>query len=698
MRDSNHRSVLTNRPVVTITSTVYDRRALDLNSNVPLINSLNHLTYLTSNSGKVRETIANDGALERLVSILHGCHISLYGLSQMDLRKVSKHRRARMVCKQKNLAMCAWKWTLAFQCLVLTGTRGTEQIRKKVVLSGVVPVLATVLDNYLLYHKNYDHLKGTKTDVDLKNLDSEQSYRQFRENEDETFIQYLEYLTGREDLRLSEDPDFISEDLQSTTATLPSDFSDIWSNFDEYGQNCSDENSGDDSNPSSLLDKDVTDDTCFMVDEDNKLSISVPRDFLLGRIVPKQDDVIWSLQLLAFISKYTYMKQQLQNVRLIESLSFRSIIDRVQRRKEAVNNNIDINMDEKPSVQYSKMPESDISMQGQEDDPFLVELQDLVGKCKKSQWEKEIDGSVPIQNPYRYYNKGLPSPKLSPRIEKENQLVENFKSKWNYKNLITDLDDETWAYSDLKKSLNLFPLVEKYTVSSKNPHDMVYWSSVIMRNSCRKNEVTGVRQCANFACGKWEDYPRQFAKCRRCKRTKYCSRDCQLKAWTYHRYWCHEVGSGTNTASSNTGTNTPSSSTASSSAPIPTSNNGNNIMAIGNTNGITADAENTVANTTATGLGIQFRDASIVRTADGATAIINTGRINDANTTTNTNTPNTTNMVNTDTNDINANINIDRNTTNNSDMRTTTRRFPTATFNQEDEIIRTDHNNDGNFA
>ena len=131
MRDSNHRSLASNKPIVTITSTVYDRRALDINSSIPLINSLNYLTYLTSNSSKVRETVANDGALERLVSILRSCHLSLYELLDLDLNTFSEHENIKKLWKEKRLALCAWKWTLTFQCLVLTGTRGTEQIRKK---------------------------------------------------------------------------------------------------------------------------------------------------------------------------------------------------------------------------------------------------------------------------------------------------------------------------------------------------------------------------------------------------------------------------------------------------------------------------------------------------------------------------------------------------------------------------------------
>lgn len=40
-------------------------------------------------------------------------------------------------------------------------------------------------------------------------------------------------------------------------------------------------------------------------------------------------------------------------------------------------------------------------------------------------------------------------------------------------------------------------------------------------------------------CGKWETYPREFAKCRRCRKAKYCGKDCQSTAWSEgHRFWC----------------------------------------------------------------------------------------------------------------------------------------------------------------
>jgi hypothetical protein len=90
----------------------------------------------------------------------------------------------------------------------------------------------------------------------------------------------------------------------------------------------------------------------------------------------------------------------------------------------------------------------------------------------------------------------------------------------------------------LPDDFNIFPLVEKFTVRHHS-QDMQYWAGVVMRNLCRKDDSKGgIRQCAYYQCGKWEEFTRQFAKCRRCRRTKYCSKECQKSAWVYHRHWC----------------------------------------------------------------------------------------------------------------------------------------------------------------
>ncbi|KAG2087641.1 hypothetical protein BD769DRAFT_1632415 [Suillus cothurnatus] len=99
---------------------------------------------------------------------------------------------------------------------------------------------------------------------------------------------------------------------------------------------------------------------------------------------------------------------------------------------------------------------------------------------------------------------------------------------------------------------NVFSLVERFTFRPsmteselpnpppKLPPEISYWAGVIMRNACRKDDSRGgIRQCANMLCGRWETYPREFAKCRRCRKAKYCGKECQSMAWSEgHRFWC----------------------------------------------------------------------------------------------------------------------------------------------------------------
>lgn len=105
-----------------------------------------------------------------------------------------------------------------------------------------------------------------------------------------------------------------------------------------------------------------------------------------------------------------------------------------------------------------------------------------------------------------------------------------------------DDNDEEYCQPD---DYNIFPLVEKFTVRHHHHPDVNYWAGVVMRNLCRKDKSRGdIRQCAYYKCGKWEGYARQFAKCRRCRQTKYCSKECQKSAWVYHRHWCEPAQDG----------------------------------------------------------------------------------------------------------------------------------------------------------
>ncbi|KAF8498398.1 hypothetical protein JB92DRAFT_2681768, partial [Gautieria morchelliformis] len=59
-------------------------------------------------------------------------------------------------------------------------------------------------------------------------------------------------------------------------------------------------------------------------------------------------------------------------------------------------------------------------------------------------------------------------------------------------------------------------------------------------NACRKGlRRGGIRQCADMLCGNWESAPREFAKCRRCRKANYCGKKCQSRAWAeVHRFGC----------------------------------------------------------------------------------------------------------------------------------------------------------------
>jgi hypothetical protein len=135
-----------------------------------------------------------------------------------------------------------------------------------------------------------------------------------------------------------------------------------------------------------------------------------------------------------------------------------------------------------------------------------------------------------------YFQQSHLVPKL--KIGKDMQLLEDGEINKGSIDECTEEEEEEEEYL-LPDDFNIFPLVEKFTVRHHSK-DMQYWAGVVMRNLCRKDDSRGgIRQCANYQCGRWEQFQRQFAKCRRCRRTKYCSKECQKSAWVFHRHWCH---------------------------------------------------------------------------------------------------------------------------------------------------------------
>lgn len=771
MRESNYRSIANNRAAVTITTSLYDRRALDVTSDKPLVNSLNHLTYLVSSSAKVRETLSNDGGIERLVAILHECQSCNF--TSLDALHVNEQK-----------LLTAWKWTLAFQCIVLIGTRGTEKIRLKVVCAGMLPVIATIFDNYqclrenafaagqsismppvcpfmmtLVYGQtdpiapNDPVAQPTNTPAAAQNAanvqavgapfmnplvaenlaqvgifpniplpenhpvianangaraavgPNPQTIQQVPANHTHAPSLYMMSLNNSlaaDDVTLDEHKNvnignLTCEDYDNLTIPHLLKLVKAESQFNAASRDGSFNGadnvvrrkyltvillnklrdakekelamsylSGDDmiemdTNLNFLTDLYLQDERS--IHTSNTINTkNAPRNFTdTGIIIPRDDDVVWCLQLLAYVSKYPNLKDILQNTHLIPNMSIRekqirmlnaekmrastqqtlqttnprpiaarkTLIPRSQKGRfftpstlpqshvatsSSVNTFIDgcdpfldhlcddlnirnetFGLAGNTIEQYEKVNNTSLQDESHESDDDFDDLDDDSDHKAKdeeeevdeylSQFEDNVtlsaqnsnslnsvyDAIIDAESIVNDLDRKLSLNHLNMRISRlaraeshklSNTIIEkrltqksNYSQVWNYNtyehfNIDEDTNDGS---NDVDESLlqykkvNLFPMVEQFTFFGGT--DMYYWSGVIMRNSCRRNESKGgVRQCGNLGCGKWEKYPREFSKCKRCKRTKYCSRECQTRAWTCHKNWCVPSNSSNSTA------------------------------------------------------------------------------------------------------------------------------------------------------
>ncbi|KAL6453067.1 MUB1 MYND-type zinc finger protein MUB1 [Candida maltosa Xu316] len=720
MRDSNYRAISSNKAAVTITSSLYDRRALDVTADKPLVNSLNFLTYLVSSSAKVRDTLSVDGGIERLIEILHECH-----QSHLSSDVLSDNYEKKL--------LTAWKWTLSFQCLVLIGTRGTEQIRQKVVKAGILPIIATILDNYLSLHERTflqaysrptpaansiistatasttsttptittnvntgattpattmtgERTTGTNSPAETTPA-AESLFRHFQQ-QDQT--QLPEALAIQQDptINMTTPPQTFPNPIQVATAAIEAtsissgnsetssmnfDVSLINGDCDNYsveqllkligigsigkvepgktGSSITNDirkryvivtilHKLREEKQMEFLDDGFINDCDFDMDSNLQfLSDMYARDFEInkahnnpkafvrsftetGVVIPRDDDIIWSLQLLAYISKYPHLKDSLQNTHLVLDMSIRDkqlklYLERQMKMKmkktlaiklrstltpksrktkstyletfhpsasnspqmvtalnddnfiidgdkfelcgsagltetaeveeddddddEEDDDEDDDDEDEdgrQVSDEYSEGSISSKSMVGMEHPDYLFKLYENILDCECIGDDCERDVSL-----FQMYNQmnryiEVESKKLKNTIiETRLKTKEYLENKWNYEEYkYFDIDENNEDKDDSLieyKKVSLFPLVEKFTFLSGT--EMHYWSGVIMRNSCRRNG-SGLRQCGN--CHKWEDFPRQFAKCKLCKRAKYCSKKCQMESWKSHRNWC----------------------------------------------------------------------------------------------------------------------------------------------------------------
>lgn len=323
MREPNFSFPSQNRAAVVISSALYDRRALDCTATLPLVNSLTHLAYMTSTSPRIREILAADGGLERLVKILATC------------QNTDRHS--------------LWKWSLAFQCMVNVGVRGTEAIRSRVVETGAVHVVLAILENFLRAldqdkaSKDHDRkqlhqpLPATATALSLPTVPLQPT--QSRSTPITPSRRFFGQLSS--DQQLTPDRPFVSPKRRTFITRTPKP------------------------KPKPV--------------DPSLSSIPLLNSLSPDAILHREEDILLSLQLLAYLSKYPHIRESFHK---------------------------------------------------------------------------------------------------------------------NHRR-------------------NVFSVVEKFTYRF-HPPTVIYWAGVIMRNACRKDEARGgIRQCAYMHCGKWERFPREFAKCRR---------------------------------------------------------------------------------------------------------------------------------------------------------------------------------------
>lgn len=636
MREVNFSIPNVNKASVGITTALYDRRALDCTSTLPLINSLNHLAYLTTSSARIRDILTVDGGVERLVCIL-------------------KQGRSQEMMEM-------WKWNLAFQCVVNIGVRGSENVRTRVVEADMVPVIATILDNYIKVidkcrekveadaarrsalqvlqpRSNNPNPRATARGPldrpnfsDRGNLNTDS--RPFRRQDPPPSIEIPQpfpqanYQHHHHHHHHHHQPvDAVDMDLTPTipqfSATSPPERPTSGRHHHHHHHHHHYHHRSQDGRQNAhsfgmggrhyAMQSIAT--AVPSMDAGDGFGLRPVRDIdRLPSMLPPLQSGITSQPESPTTPSAPSARPTLPSVRDRRRSSIRQQLstsgdsddangEEVASEASVINDGLDESMiDIQPTIGIQEV-----------DDPMLDAVATPLGLAAQNVSEVQeaetfnithrsaIDGSiihtnVPPANP----NTGFPPapqplnasavpPQTMPQNAHARYLLDrsahpgilaatprdedvlmslqllayvskycNLRTYFQQSHLVPKLkigrslqmlDDnpsgecshseepETEEYL-LPDDFNIFPLVEKFTVRHHS-QDMQHWAGVVMRNLCRKDDARGgIRQCAYYECGKWEQWTRQFAKCRRCRRTKYCSKECQKNAWVYHRHWC----------------------------------------------------------------------------------------------------------------------------------------------------------------
>lgn len=530
--------------------------------------------------------------------------------------------------------MDMWKWNLAFQCVVNIGVRGTEAVRTRVVEADMVPVIATILDNYIkVIEKCRD-----KQELD-KHGHHHHHHHHHRHRHHESRSARSSSLTRRSSARIDIEGRTFRRHNAPPNINVPTTLLAHQSLSNTLEQNHLDDNATTLTASGSSSQRPVvpTHRSHPLQARRNDVQ-SAPLRPLIHSMAPAQPTPAPSRGPNASaVERLTMMTPFVQPINpssvsqpaspttpLPPTLRESSSISQTSRRRrpsvrhETSVESDDMNADSMPS---DEAPDTDMS--GTAEMRPAVDIQDISmeeGESMMTATALDMAGpmgsethegtnfgmnhtgqlgaatptpvttiglspnrpampapappSLPSASVPRYLldRQVIPSPQMISAMPREEDVLMslqllayvskycNLRSYFQKSHLVprlkigkeinlldSDGDLSESIFNDeenfdeeylLPDDFNIFPLVEKFTVRYHST-DMQYWAGVVMRNLCRKDDTReGIRQCAYYQCGKWEEFPRQFAKCRRCRRTKYCSKECQKSAWVFHRHWC----------------------------------------------------------------------------------------------------------------------------------------------------------------
>lgn len=224
-----------------------------------------------------------------------------------------------------------------------------------------------------------------------------------------------------------------------------------------------------------------------------------PRAFSNGKLIPREEDVVWCLEIISHILKETGLQEELYGTRMLPCLSSREKCD--------------------PNFKHTEnFPPLCLKAESKE----LAEISTKKVKDDLAKTDEDVC--------YESCDDG-------------NQYAKHWNYEdYDFESMKNDVEEEYTC-----STFNAYPMIEQFTTESYS-NEMRHWSGLIMRDSsCHKTHTynycgvaatVSLTKCGNFNCDAWETKSNEFGKCEKCFRIKYCSEKCFKNASPTHESWC----------------------------------------------------------------------------------------------------------------------------------------------------------------